>query len=116
MISSVSFVTNQTTIKANDAGQINRSVAALKLWEYPSNGNRDFTSTQGMESVVRSELIVEPITSRSSHIEGSLLSPTLLILSNFLRHALVAKHLIGVSIVYRNIREKQNVLVAPKEN
>ncbi|KAG2272290.1 hypothetical protein Bca52824_066845 [Brassica carinata] len=45
MISSVSFITNQTTIKANDAGQINRSVAALKLWEYPSNGNRDFTST-----------------------------------------------------------------------
>ena len=50
---------------------------------------------------------MEPITSRSSHVGGSLLSPTFLILSSFLSHASVANQLIGVSIVCQRSKEKQ---------
>ena len=51
--------------------------------------------------------MMEPITSRSSHVEGTLLSPTFLILSSFLSHASVANQLIGVSIVCQRNKEKQ---------
>jgi hypothetical protein len=35
---------NQTAIKANNAGQINGSIAGLALRENPSRGNKDFKS------------------------------------------------------------------------
>lgn len=102
MTSRVSLAMNQTAIKANNAGHISLSVAELTLSWKPSNGNRHFPSRKGKESVIT----MEPITSRSSHIKGSLSIPTVLILSNFLLHPRVANQLIGVSIVCEVRRTK----------
>lgn len=92
--SSVSLATNPMMMMANKTGLMSLCTAKLTAPENPSNGNREYAAKKGKPRVVRRVSMIEPLTSRSSHVEGSRLIPTFLIFSIILLVAQESKFLI----------------------